>query len=81
MSSAAGGRLKKCALPLDFRAKKQHRTLAKFSFGPFGLPFPFPNAPFRSQLHQFRTLKVQWGHTSSAALLARGVWGSPYSHL
>ena len=24
-------------------------------------PFPFPNAPFRSQLHPFKTLKVQQG--------------------
>ena len=26
-------------------------------------PFPFPNAPFRSQMHPFRILKVQWGGT------------------
>ena len=24
-------------------------------------PFSFPNSPFSSQLHPFRTLKVQWG--------------------
>ena len=30
-------------------------------------PFSFPNSLFSSQLHPFRTLKVQWGRMSSAA--------------
>ena len=58
-----------------FRAK--HSTgrspiLCLVFFGPFS----FPNSPFNSQLHPFRTLKVQWWHMSSAA----GVGSRSASH-
>ena len=39
-------------------------------------PFSFPNSPFNSQLHPFRTLKAQWWHMSSAA----GVGSRSASH-
>ena len=42
-----------------FNPKNQHRTLANFLFGVFWGPLPFPNGHFRSQMHPFRTLKVQ----------------------
>ena len=42
------------------RAKTAQEARQFFCLAFFG-SFPFPNAPFRSQLHLFRTLKVQQG--------------------
>ena len=57
------GWLKKCfahALPPDFRAKNSTGRSPIFCLAFVG-PFSFPNSVFSSQLHPFRTLKVQWG--------------------
>ena len=64
MSSAAGGLAQEvlrtqCRL-LDFNPKNSTGRSPIFGLAFFG-PFPFPNAPFHSQLHPFRTLKVQQG--------------------
>ena len=57
------GWLKKCfahTLPPDFRAKNSTGRSPIFCLAFVG-PFSFPNSLFSSQLHPFRTLKVQWG--------------------
>ena len=63
MGGCHRGWLKKCFAHIAaysvFNPKKQHRTLANFVCLVFLGPFPFPNAPFPSQMHQFGTLKVQ----------------------
>ena len=74
MSSAAGGLAQEvlrthCRL-LDFNPKNSTGRSPIFGLA-FFTPFPFPNAPFRSQLHPFRTLKVQQGcfaHTAAYAI-------------
>ena len=57
------GWLKKCfahTLPPDFRAKNSTGRSPICCLAFVG-PFSFPNSLFSSQLHPFRTLKVQWG--------------------
>ena len=61
------GWLKKYALAFDLRAKNNTGRSRNFRLALL-VPFPLPHAPFRSQMHTFGILKVQWGGTRPPAL-------------
>ena len=58
-----------------FSVLKQHRTVANFVLGGFGLPFRFKMHFLGVELASFRTLKLQFESVFQRLRLPLHVWG------